>query len=247
MSSAPLAALFRGYRAIVFFDTETTGLNPLKNQIIELAAIRVEQSGSTPEGLKVASQMDSFIRLPDGEYIPDQIVELTGITDRMLAEKGVMPSKTARLFAEMLREGPTLAVAHNAQFDLLFVRELLRGYKGERLNFLDSLTVFKDRRSYPHTLESAIEAYDLADKVQNSHRAIDDVLALFEVVKAMDAERADLDSYINLFGYNPKYGRSGAPIAGVKYMPQEYRRGIAKPDQTLPALARWAEQTSLFG
>ena len=45
--------------------------------------------------------------------------------------------------------------------------------------------------------------------MQNSHRAIDDVLALFEVLKAMDDEREDLGSYVNLFGYNPKYGVSG--------------------------------------
>ena len=86
--------------------------------------------------------------------------------------------------------------------------------------WLDSLTVYKDRRPYPHKLANAILAYELEGKVQNSHRAIDDVLALFEVLKAMDDERDDLANYVNLFGYNPKYGVSGRRITGVRYEPQ---------------------------
>lgn len=78
-------------------------------------------------------------------------------------------------------------------------------------------------------------SYELEDKVQNSHRAIDDVLALFEVLKAMDEERDDLGSYVNLFGYNPKYGVSGRRITGVRYEPQGFNKSITRPEQTLPA------------
>lgn len=67
------------------------------------------------------------------------------------------------------------------------------------------------------------------------HRAIDDVLALFEVLKAMDDEREDLGSYVNLFGYNPKYGVSGRRIVGVRYEPQSFSKGLTRPEQTLPA------------
>ena len=87
---------------------------------------------------------------------------------------------------------------------------------------LDLLTVYKDRRSYPHRLCNAIEAYDLADKVVNSHRAVDDVLATVEVMKAMEAEKDDLMRYVNLFGFNPKYGVEGKPIGSVTYKPQRY-------------------------
>ena len=68
---------------------------------------------------------------------------------------------------------------------------------------MDLLTVYRDRRAFPHRLASAIEAYNLQDQVQNSHRAIDDVLATVAVLEAMAAERGDLTHYINLFGYNP--------------------------------------------
>ena len=126
-------------------------------------------------------------------------------------------------------------VAHNAQFDACFLRELLRGFKPGCLDWLDSLTVYKDRRPYPHKLANAILAYELEGKVQNSHRAIDDVLALFEVLKAMDDERDDLANYVNLFGYNPKYGVSGRRITGVRYEPQGFNKTITRPEQTLPA------------
>ena len=149
--------------------------------------------------------------------------------------QGVQPAKAASQIAKLMQNGPTLMIAHNAQFDACFLRGLLRGQKVGRIDWLDSLTVYKDRRAYPHKLANAIIAYDLTGKVQNSHRAIDDVLALFEVLKAMDDEREDLGSYVNLFGYNPKYGVSGRRIVGVRYEPQSFSKGLTRPEQTLPA------------
>ena len=45
----------------------------------------------------------------------------------------------------------------------------------------------------------------------------------------------DLGSYVNLFGYNPKYGVSGRRIVGVRYEPQSFSKGLTRPEQTLPA------------
>ena len=42
--------------------------------------------------------------------------------------------------------------------------------------------------------------------------------------EAMAAERDDLDRYVDLFGYSPKYGVSGRRIASVEYRPQPYQR-----------------------
>lgn len=178
-----LRTLFEQYEAVVLFDTETTGLDAKSDRIIELAAIRIEQTPSG--GLRLAGKMDNFVRLPEGQRIPEKVVELTGITDEILEREGVRPEKAADSFAKLLAGRRILVGAHNAQFDLLFARELLRGKKIARLDFLDTVTVYKDRRPYPHKLANAILAYDLEDKVKNSHRAIDDVLALLEVVKAM--------------------------------------------------------------
>ena len=230
-----LGSLFKNHKALVLFDTETSGLDFNNDQIIELAALRIEQT--TSGGLRVAGQMDQFIRLPEGQKLPPQIVELTGITDRILEADGVAPHKAAGAFAKLVNagDGPVLLVAHNAQFDLLFVRALLKGFKLGRIGFLDTLTVYKDRRPFPHKLANAITAYDLEGKVKNSHRAIDDVMAMLEVLRAMGEERDDLELYVNLFGYNPKYGVNGQRIAGIRYEAQEFHKMLARPEQTLPA------------
>ena len=223
-----LRDVFTKYKAVVFFDTETTGLEAESCQIIELAAIRVEK---TERGtLRMADSADMFVKLPEDERIPQKIVELTGITDERLENEGITEAEAAARFAELISGGPVLLVAHNAQFDLLFTAEMLRRHGNggpealKAADYLDSLTVYKDRRAYPHKLANAILTYKLEDKVQNSHRAIDDVAALFEVCKAMDAERSDLLSYVNVFGYNPKYGVSGKRIEKVAYWPQNFNK-----------------------
>lgn len=231
-----LSGLLRDHSAVVLLDTETSGLDPTDDQVIELAAIRVEADGAG--GLRIAQQMDAYIRMPDGERLPGKITELTGITDALLAREGISSERAAGQFYTMVRDGGTVIAAYNAQFDLLFLRELLRGRR-VTADFLDILTIYKDRRPYPHKLGNAIEAYGLQDKVRNTHRAIGDVMAAFEVLKAMEDERNDLRAYINIFGFNPKYGRQGSGIKGVRYYAQQFRQETAEPCQTLPALF-WA-------
>ena len=125
----------------------------------------------------------------------------------------------------MITEG-TLLIAYNAHFDLSFLYYLLLRngnvsiLKGK--DKLDLLTVYKDRHSYPHKLCNAIEVYGLQDKVVNSHRAVDDVIATVAVMEAMEEEKDDFLCYVNLFGYNPKYGISGKPIGSVTYKPQRF-------------------------
>ncbi len=208
-----LRDIFTKYKAVVFFDTETTGLEAESCQIIELAAIRVEK---TERGtLRMADSADVFVKLPEGERIPQKIVELTGITDEQLENEGITEAEAAARFTELISGGRVLLVAHNAQFDLLFTAEMLRRHGNggpealKAADYLDSLTVYKDRRAYPHKLANAILTYKLEGKVQNSHRAIDDVAALFEVCKAMDAERSDLLNY-NIGGVDPETLPAGA-------------------------------------
>ncbi len=189
---------------------------------------------------------DDFIRLPEGEKLPEKITELTGITDEMLEKEGLDENDAVYDFEELLDDtaGPVLLAAHNAQFDLQFAGTMAERYAQPcaellaRADYLDTLTVYKDRRPYPHKLANAIAAYKLEDKVQNSHRAIDDVAALFEVCRAMDDERADLLEYVNIFGYNPKYGVAGRRLAGVTYWPQRFNKFMQSPSYTLPALAK---------
>jgi len=123
-------------------------------------------------------------------------------------------------------QGNCLILAYNAHFDLSFLYYLLLRDGDPTIlrgkDKLDLLTVYKDRRSYPHKLCNAIESYGLSGKVVNSHRAIDDVIATVAVMEEMEKERNDLMRYVNLFGYNPKYGVEGKPIGSVVYKPQRF-------------------------
>ena len=212
-----LKTLFDQFDSLLVLDTETTGFSPRRDEIIELALLRV-----TPDGTR--EEYDEFIRLSPGKVLPRKITELTGITEEMLLS-GVGKDSAARALADMLTKGgKTLVCAYNAQFDLVFLYYLLDacGLAGalRGAKYLDAMTVYRDRRPYPHRLSDAVEAYALG--TQNTHRAVNDTRATFELLCAMDTEERDLDRYVNLFGYNPKYGVSGKRISSVTYRPQGY-------------------------
>ena len=216
------AQLFAKYDRLVLFDTETTGLQYSRDEIIEFAAVVVEcQNGQAV----VVQEYDQLIALSPGGFVPPQIEQLTGITNEDLRLKGIPKEQVCRDIAEMI-SGNTLLLAYNAHFDLSFLFYLLLRdgdptiLKGK--DKLDLLTVYKDRHSYPHKLCNAIEVYGLSDQVVNSHRAVDDVIATVAVMKEMEKERADLERYVNLFGYNPKYGVGGKPIGSITYKPQQF-------------------------
>ena len=219
---AQFASLFQKYDRLVLFDTETTGLAFSRDEIIEFAAIVVERVDGQ---VKVLQEYDELITLNPGSFVPPMIEKLTGISTQDILERGIAKTRVARDIAEMI-QGNTLLIAYNAHFDLSFLFYfLLRSgdpaiLKGK--DKLDLLTVYKDRRSYPHKLKNTIEAYHLEDKVVNSHRAVDDVLATLAVMGEMEAERDDLLRYVNLFGYHPTYGVDGKPIGSVTYKPQPY-------------------------
>ena len=219
---AEFEGLFSQYDRLVFFDTETTGLNFSRDEIIEFAAVVVEPRGGKAE---IVQEYDELIALSPGGFVPEQIQQLTGITNRDLQERGIPKTQVCRDIAQMV-SGNTLLMAYNAHFDLSFLFYLLLRdgdpmiLKGK--DKIDLLTVYKDRRSYPHKLCNAIDAYGLADQVVNSHRAVDDVIATVAVTKAMEEERSDLENYVNLFGYNPKFGLGSKPIGSVTYKPQPY-------------------------
>ena len=214
----------------IFFDTETTGLNSYSCQIIELSMITVID-GETVE------EYDKFVRYDS--LLPERIVSLTGITDKLLSEDGVDEKVIAEDLKERLSEG-TLMIAHNCQFDLSFIYNLLRKYYPnaadeivESLNWLDSLTVLKDRKDFPHKLIDAAEHYDI--EYVNFHRGIDDTIALINVVREMRKERDDLKEYINIFGYNPKYGVQGKRFGFIEYKKQYYHnKGFLPSLEILP-------------
>ena len=219
---AQLGSLFEKYDRLFLFDTETTGLVFSRDEIIEFAAVVLELRDGVPT---VIQEYDELITLSPGGFVPPMIENLTGISTQDIRERGIPKTRVCCDIARMV-QGNTLLLAYNAHFDLSFLFYLLLRegdpaiLKGK--DKLDLLTVYKDRRSYPHKLCNAIDAYGLSGKVVNSHRAVDDVLATVEVMKAMEEERDDLMRYVNLFGYNPKYGVDGKPIRSITYKPQRF-------------------------
>ena len=217
-----LQKLFETYDRLVIFDTETTGLQFCRDEIIEFAAAVVERRDGQ---VQVIEEYDQLITLSPGGFVPPMIQNLTGITNEAIRDRGIPKTRLCCDIARMIA-GNTLLLAYNAHFDLSFLYYLLLRdgdptiLKGK--DKLDLLTVYRDRRSYPHKLCNAIEAYGLSDQVVNSHRAVDDVLATVAVMLEMEKERDDLQNYVNLFGYIPKFGIDGKPIGSVTYKPQPY-------------------------
>jgi DNA polymerase-3 subunit epsilon len=214
--------LFEKYDRLFLFDTETTGLDFARDEIIEFAAVVVELRDGKPT---ITEQYDELITLSPGGFVPPQIEKLTGISNMDIMERGIPKTRVCCDIARMIG-GNTLLLAYNAHFDLSFLFYLLLR-EGDPMilrgkDKLDLLTVYKDRRSYPHKLCNAIEAYGLNDRVVNSHRAVDDVIATVAVMEEMEREKDDIHNYVNLFGYNAKYGISGKPISSVTYKPQGF-------------------------
>ncbi len=225
---------------VICFDTETTGLDPKNDNIIEIALYTVEDGECTEE-------YNRFIYYGEDHKLSEKIIDLTGITDKMLSDGGVLPSVVAADLVKRLTPG-TLMIAHNTQFDLSFIYELIRKYYPDKADtivseciWLDTLTIFKDRKSYPHKLIDMVEHYELEDV--EFHRAINDTYALYQSVLALRKERNDLREYINVFGYNPKYGVTGERFSFITYGPQRYHnnKSLVSSEKILPKIIKEKE------
>ena len=96
--------------AVVTLDIETTGLDPKRDRIIEIGAVRSENGVET-------AVFQSFVN--PGIPIPSFITDLTGIRDELVADAPRV-SEVITEFADFVGKSPVLA--HNASFDLAFLR-----------------------------------------------------------------------------------------------------------------------------
>lgn len=211
------------HREFVVIDCETTGLDPATDRIIELSAIKYRWNQTAFE---IVDVYNPLIRIAG--KLPPRIIEITGITDELLEQSGITESTAAGAFVKRFVEGwsdKPLYVAYNAPFDIGFFKRMLarlgKAFPADT-SFLDALTVYRDRASFPHKLTDAIRHYGLSGIASNSHRAADDCKATFELLKAMAAEHDDIPMYLNLFGYNPNYPIQHK-VDGIVYRPQSFR------------------------
>ncbi|MCF8209083.1 MAG: DNA polymerase III subunit epsilon [Rhodoferax sp.] len=117
----PVAAAGQVLCRVVLLDTETTGLDPLGDKIIELALLRVDVD--TASGLPVGP-VEVYDGLEDpGIPIPLEIERITGISSAMVQGQRLDEARIAQMM-----EGVDLVLAHNAAFDRPFVEARLGGF-----------------------------------------------------------------------------------------------------------------------
>lgn len=169
---------------ILVFDTETTGLTlhpdaPVSKQpkMIEFGGILLDRQGRIVE--------EASILINPGEPLTPEITKITGITDADLIDAvdfdGALP-QLRRIFAEA-----TTVMAHNLPFDKAIVRgELARR---DILDFpwpqreLCTVGLYKDQWGRNPRLLELYEAV-LGKPLAQTHRALDDVKALVEIIQA---------------------------------------------------------------
>ncbi len=162
----------------VLLDLETTGANPVRDRITEIAAVRIEH------GREVA-RLDTLV--DPACRIPPFIQQLTGIDDAMVAAAPRLPEVLPRLLE--LLEGAVL-VAHNVRFDHGFLKNAA-AREGVDLRVRTLCTVRMSRRLYPqargHGLDAIMRRHGLA--TASRHRAMGDVLLLQAWLDAVRTER----------------------------------------------------------
>lgn len=161
-------------RALVAFDTETTGLNPLTgDRVIEFAAVELRCDSA---GRVVEVHPHNFLVNP-GIPIPRTVQKLTGITDDQVADKPPFEAIADRVF-ELLSDA--VSVAHNYPFDLAFITEEFRRLGRlppaplAAIDTVDlSMLVYPDARG--HKLSDLCGRLNVS--LDNAHRASDDAEA----------------------------------------------------------------------
>ena len=158
-------------------DIETTGLNCDENDIIEIGAVRCENGKIT-----------YFEQLIDCENdLPSFIVELTGINNSVLKEKGVTLKKALVDFSSFI--GECRLVGYNVDFDIKFLNASLAKCDLPSLKNKtdDLLATIRKKKLFQknYKLETSLIEYGIADKVP--HRALEDAKLTLKLLLKADS------------------------------------------------------------
>lgn len=159
---------------LVFFDLETTGINIVKDRIVEISFVKVHPNGK--EECKTR-------RINPEMPIPPESTAIHGITDEDVKDCPTFKEIAKSLAAQI--EGCDLAGYNSNRFDIpLLAEEFLRAGVDIDLNkrkFIDVQTIF--HKMEQRTLSAAYKFY--CDKsLENAHTAEADTMATYEILKA---------------------------------------------------------------
>ena len=182
----------------VIFDLETTGLDAGRERITEIGAVLLREG-------QVVERFNTFVN--PGKPIPANITHLTGITDDMVREA---PGESAALQAFQEFAGDRVLVAHNASFDMGFVRARGAAFGRSFPNpVLDTLAlaraIYTDMRR--HKLDTL--AKKLGIKLEGHHRAVNDAEATARIFLRMAAEVETRHGKVELSQLNTLFSKSG--------------------------------------
>ena len=159
----------------IVIDIETTGLSSVKDEIVEIAALKVEGGRLTGDGFS------SLVRI-EGQ-IPYEATRINGITQRMLERDGQSLEAVLRTLMDFI--GDNSIVAHYAKFDIDFIDSALERRGMELWNKIHcSLKVA--RKAFPERSSLKLKniADDLGLSTRGSHRAENDCKTTVKVFEA---------------------------------------------------------------
>ena len=171
----------------VVFDLETTGLSPVNDSIIEIGAVKIQNK-------KVVDRFSTFVnpKIP----IPYNIEQLTGIDDSMVVDADTIEN----ILPEFLKfcDGAVM-VAHNAEFDVTFIREKTKTILRKAFECTVVDTVSLARALIPNlgkfTLDHVAKALNVS--LLHHHRAVDDAECCADIFLALVA-RLEMRNIFNL-------------------------------------------------
>ncbi len=182
----------------VAFDLETTGLQSLTDEIVEIGAVRFRGAGQV---------LGTFQQLVNPQRpIPAETSRIHGITNLMVRTAPVLSEVLPR-FLEFLGEPSSYLMAHNASFDLGFLAMGLcrLGYESPEHAVLDTCRFARMRLALPnYRLETIGRYLQLID--DEEHRALEDALLLKDVFCRMIAVRPAIENAAELLAVTPALG-----------------------------------------
>ncbi|MCM1258726.1 MAG: PolC-type DNA polymerase III, partial [Roseburia sp.] len=154
----------------IVFDLETTGFSPNVNKIIEIGAVKVENGSIT-------DKFSAFVN--PGVPIPFEIENLTGINDDMVLNEEPIEKVLPR-FMEFC--GGAVMVAHNADFDMSFIKHNCKilGIEKE-FTILDTVALARMLLPGLNRFKLDTVAKALGISLENHHRAVDDAGCTAEI------------------------------------------------------------------